>query len=482
MCVSSMLQYALATYSPAVTAHAALSVDDALWKAACSMTQLDLSDPSPEVPFSTLRRRFFLSSRHGGMGFTNSVRTADAAYVGNWSRSGTTVLRHVPGLLVLAAGAKTAPYAAGLDDAIGRIFPVLNQVTVDSVVSKRGSKLQRTISKAFNAKEAEDVAKLLPNDSQRQQFLSRAGTGSAPWMFASPRVNATRIDDQFFPTMFKLRLGESLLPAHVLAERSAARQAAAQADPNDVLADVLGEVLLDPPTCSAPGCGASLADTAGDHALRCPGTIKEAQVGATQRHNDIRDAVARIARRCADTVADTEIYLDTKFDRKPGHTCGPLGLRADVYISHKTRNGTLDIDWVDVVVSTINPQLSNADKFTIGATAAKASRDKFSLYDKNYEMRSVVAAAKGALVPLSFEAPSGAFDATTHKWVQKTARRTRGVYSKAEYSSQVLRIMQHLSVALQIGNARMILHWQATAFPVPKGPGQQAGPHPPAGA
>ena len=48
-----------------------------------------------------------------------------------------------------------------------------------------------------------------------------------------------------------------------------------------------------------------------------------------------------------------------------------------------------------------------------------------------------------------------------HKWFTHLARTTRGVHSKGDYAKPVSTILQRVSVALQKGNARMILHWQA---------------------
>ena len=124
-------------------------------------------------------------------------------------------------------------------------------------------------------------------------------------------------------------------------------------------------------------------------------------------------------------------------------------------------------------------------KKKIGASAEEASRKKSKKYNDNYEMHTAAGKNAGTLVPLAFET-SGAMDSKTHEWVCEMARRSRGVDSKGEYAMRVLDIMQRLSVAVQRGNARMIRHWRASAFPPPPPQGQAAagaaaqGPVPPA--
>jgi hypothetical protein len=137
--------------------------------------------------------------------------------------------------------------------------------------------------------------------------------------------------------------------------------------------------------------------------------------------------------------------------------------------------------FLDVVVWVPKLTLSQEDKKKVGCSAAAASRGKFNLYNRNYEMLTPAAKLAGSLIPLAFET-SGAMDSNTHNWIREMARATPGAGSKGEYSMRVLEIMQRVSVALQRGNVRMIRHWQTTAFPPAAAPqvaaagGQQALP------
>ena len=106
----------------------------------------------------------------------------------------------------------------------------------------------------------------------------------------------------------------------------------------------------------------------------------------------------------------------------------------------------------------------------------EASREKFSLYNKNYEMHSADGVRAGTLVPISFET-SGAMDPASYIWLLKIANLgvDNSPFSKYDYAFRVLCITQRLSVALQLGNARLIQAWHEAAFPVIAAKVQQVG-------
>ena len=88
---------------------------------------------------------------------------------------------------------------------------------------------------------------------------------------------------------------------------------------------------------------------------------------------------------------------------------------------------------------------------------------KVHFYNTNYEMTTPAALRVGSFLPLAFET-SGAMDDATHKFLAHLARTSRGVSTMGDYAARVSTILQRVSVTLQKGNARMILHWQAAAF------------------
>jgi hypothetical protein len=293
--------------------------------------------------------------------------------------------------------------------------------------------------------------------------MSSCGVGASNLLTAGTHNKDTQMLDRVFATAFKLRVGASLLPAHV-AQQRAADLAEQLADPlsfQSLPPGVEGPAAPPAPTplpCQAEKCDRN-TDVQGGHAFRC----ECRKAGTYPRHNEVRDVLVRFSREMRRTTATASTQMDAHFKRKAGNDLGPGGLSADGHIITRNADGTNTSVFIDVTVVSTKLSLSRKEKRIIGSSAAEATRNKFKLYNKNYEMSSPAAVAKGSMLPLAFET-SGLMSEETHKFVQHLARDNRFVNTKADYGLKIQEIMQCVSVALQRGNARMIHHWQAVSF------------------
>ena len=471
LCVASKFQYTLATYPPAATVQAASSIDTHIERVQYALlgfpgAVLDAltTDHVPNGPVN-LKRRTFLPTRMGGMGITSSTVAHMGAYIGNWARNGTVIHSHVKDLLTpgVIEGPQTdpAPHATGLHAAIRalRPFTSLRYITASSILVKKSEKLQRSIAEEQHKATTSLVASSSAA-STAAAFASNAGHAASAWLFAPPSGRHTSMSDAQFCLAYMYRLGHHMIPFRAV-DALAAQCAAAVAQ---------GEQ-LPYPTCTAEQCGKHIISN--DHALRCAGV----KGGYTSRHNAIRDACHAIFNGTPNTSAKKEVQMDAHFARKPTATCGNMGLRADARVVTTPAGGSRHIDFLDYVVVNINPALPAYKKLAhVASSAVEASREKFNLYNKNYEMHSADGVRAGTLVPISFET-SGAMDPASYIWLLKIANLgvDNSPFSKYDYAFRVLGITQRLSVALQLGNARLIQAWHEAAFPVIAAKVQQVG-------
>jgi hypothetical protein len=441
MCVPSKFMHLMRVVDPRLTRSFAKRVDRITVAATLNAAGIGHADPS-HPHNATLHDRTLLSLAKGGCGGGSCEQAVDAAYVGSWAQTcekvkvlnkSLAITPDLPCVQALQAALSRVKAAMPVDlqhDSDKKAVAEIKALTLEMITEKAISGLQAKISRLVALQTQSSIITRLSvpgKEADLRVFRSCCGLKAGSWLNSSDSRFDTQMADPDFTVTFAMRLGI------------------------EPFADVDSDYM-----CKR--CGELMGNSC-THATLCR---KGGSAGRTERHDELKYAVARAVREYDVTArvrVEPNIVRHCKLsavDHAKSHKC-----RADLLVTDA--NGARIFDFVvSNAAATSSPVSANRKTGVVAQREVDAKNRKYSASFNGIRpgenFFACAAESHGCLHPLFLSFLRELVD----------IKDDTGLEKETPKSVHASRLYERIGVALQRGNAQGILDFRYSEVDAPE--------------